>query len=208
MGLNWSKSTVVKDGTKLFMSADFPESQEQTQKLWQLWKIHKDAIKADGFSTTKDKFSHQFKIMYWHDLDNNDHVKDATGMPRWRINMLAKLGRWAEELENVVVEDTGRRGRKTKVELDGGNIPDEVITNPNFIQDRDADLSGDLMGVGFGAPKPAAAPKLVAKPAPKLVAKPAPKPAAAKAVAKPVARPMLMDPAQLRALAMAGDEEY
>jgi len=203
MGLNWSKSTIVKDGTKLVMSADFPESQEQTQKLWQLWKTHKDAIKADGFSTTKDKFSHQFKIMYWHDLQENDHVKDATGMPRWRINMIAKLGRWAEELENIVLENTGRRGRKTMVELEGGNIPDEIITNPNFVQDRDADLSGDLMGVGFAAPKLVAKPAPKPAAAPKLVAKPAPKPAP-----KPTARPMLMDPAQLRALAMAGDEDY
>ena len=197
MGLNWSKSTVSKDGSKLFMSAEFPESREQTQKLWQLWKNQKDAIKADGFSTTKDKYTNQFKIMYWHDLEDTDHIKDATGMPRWRINMIAKLGRWASELDQVVLEDNGRRGRKVAVTLEGGNIPDDVITNPNFTVDRDADLSGDLMGLV----KPAAAKPAAAKPA---AAKPMPK----QLVRFPLAKPTVMDPAQLRALAMAGDDEY
>lgn len=201
MGLNWSRSTITKDGSKLFMSAEFPESREQTQKLWQLWKTSKDAIKADGFSTSKDKYTNQFKIMYWHDLEDTDHIKDASGIPRWRVHMIAKLGRWAEELDQVVVEDTGRRGKKTTVTLEGGNIPDDVVTNPNFIIDKDADLSGDLMGFGFGVPAAAAKPA-AAKPVAKAPAKP---------VAKgrpPPGKPILMDPAQLRAIAMAGDDEY
>lgn len=153
---------MTHDGTRLFLSSEFPANREQTQKLWQLWKLHKDAIKEDGFSATKDKYTGQYKIMYWHDIEANDHVKDAAGVPRWRAQMLDKLNRWAEELEQVVLEDMGRRGRKEPINV------------------------GDV-----------AAPRVV--------------PAAAKPkayVRTPPAKPVAMDLDQLRALAMAEDDEY
>lgn len=176
MGVTWSKSRLISNNTKIVIDCDFPRDRPTQKKFWALWKEHKEALKADGFSIRKNEATESWGVAYWHTVDNNSHVKDdKTGKPQWRITMERKMERWIGVLETIEIEpDQYSKPKKTVANMNAP-IPAAVETKYEA-SDLDLDSSMEMNDQGEVISKPAVVGASGKKASAKPTAAPAPKP--------------------------------
>lgn len=131
MGLTWGKHSTVKNGTLIVISAKFPEGKKAQEDIWNLWKLKKEPLKADGFSVGKDKKDNQWKISYFHTINEDTYEKTISDQHMWRFDLDRKIKKWESILENVRtfinektesdVLDSKTTSKKPKNENDGEN---------------------------------------------------------------------------------------
>src|SRR4051812_22814950 len=94
--LQWSSAKCVKNGTLLVISAKLPGGKQVQNDIWNLWKLKKEVVKADGFSVAKDKMDGLWKITYFHKIDSNTYEKTTSGQQMWRSELDIKIKNWEE----------------------------------------------------------------------------------------------------------------
>src|ERR1700753_2563991 len=104
MGLKWSKARSVKDNTLLVLNAPMPENKVQKDNLFTLWKSAqlKEQIKADGFRLTKDNYrTNEWQVAYWHEVNDQSHVKTTNGIPTWQADFNRKCTKWEQKINQI-----------------------------------------------------------------------------------------------------------
>lgn len=71
MGLTFSNPKKIKNGQTIMRISDFPTDKIGKNDCWNLWKMHKDKLKEDGFSITKDKNTDEWKICHYANKTDN-----------------------------------------------------------------------------------------------------------------------------------------
>jgi hypothetical protein len=111
--LQWSAAKTVKSGTMIVVSANFPEGKKAQEETWNLWRMKKDAVKADGFSIAKDKNDNSWKITYFHTIDDDTYEKTTSGQHMWKSDLDKKVKKW----EAVVGQIRGFMSEKVESEV-------------------------------------------------------------------------------------------
>jgi hypothetical protein len=197
--LVWSPVRMNKTGALLFMSAPMP-GDPAGQKLFEMFKVHKEAIKADGFSISKESMGPRagsWNVMYWHNVTPTTHTPSEKGVPHWRVEFEDRIDRWTpiyQEIEPAPKAAYGAgRGAYSGGGRGGGNGRGrgQVMTSSELHD-----------GVLQKAPAKPAAPGVA-----KLgVAKPVARAPASKPIAKgPAPGAVRLSPADLARLAMNGE---
>jgi len=126
MGLEWSKPRIVKNGTTLVTNADMPG--ENTQKnIWNLWKVQKEEIKKDGLGVSKDTKTGEWRLVYFHLINENSYEKTTSGKDFWVIELEKKVKKWQKkmnEISEVLVEEKKTSAISSKVEEEEPEIVD------------------------------------------------------------------------------------
>lgn len=98
MGLKWSAPKMVKKNTLLVLDTPFPTDNSKDQ-FWNMWKVQKTQIRADGFGMAKDKGS--WKINYFHTITDDSLQRATNGKFIWQIEFEQKIKKWADNLNKV-----------------------------------------------------------------------------------------------------------
>lgn len=97
MGLNFGKEIVSRSGDRIILEAPVPETKTASEKYWQLWRLHKDDIKKDGFGLKKNK---GWSLMYYHEITETTY-EIIDGKRRWRVEFEKKIADWTAELNKL-----------------------------------------------------------------------------------------------------------
>jgi len=105
MGVVWNKPREVNSsqGKSMVISASFPKTELAVQQLWNLWRAHKTAIKADGFSL--GKWQNNWQISYWHKINSNSlqlvRNADGTEAASYVIDFKSKYRKWRKSFDEM-----------------------------------------------------------------------------------------------------------
>lgn len=94
MGVILTQIKFELDPIKFYL--DFPEDQNEAKKLWDLWKNHKQDIKADGFNVRLKKNKWIIRYRTVNDKEANEIIKLENGKSvRYsKIHFIIKCGKW------------------------------------------------------------------------------------------------------------------
>jgi hypothetical protein len=111
------------DSTKVVVNSQIPKDKAKAEELWNLWKLHKDLIKNDGFSIKK--FGAIWQIAYFHTITEDSFEKTTIGEDMWKAQFNKKIQRWS----NVISKNREAAERLREEMLEDEIIEDEDITN-------------------------------------------------------------------------------
>jgi hypothetical protein len=178
MGLQWSKEKKLKENTLLVVNANMPPAKSaESEELWNLFRVHKEKIKQDGFSMKLNTYkgNNNWQVNYWHTIDANSFEKNDEGKCLWQVEFERKCAKWKKMLIKL-------RELSAAAEEDLMDNPPDTSASQGDDMDN---LTDDLDQVSLTPAKPAAkSSKPSAKPAAKAGARPA-KPAAASSAPAP-----------------------
>lgn len=126
MGLKFSSAKDCKEGSVIFVYSEFPEGEHSRKLIWDLWKIKKEEIKAEGFSVGMDKRTKRWIIKYFHTKNNQTYEKTKDGVYFWKFEMdqkLKKLEVLYNKLQEFKLEETNI---EKEIKLEKANIEREI----------------------------------------------------------------------------------
>ena len=165
MGLQWSKEKKLKENTLLVVNANMPPAKSaESEELWNLFRVHKEKIKQDGFSMKLNNYkgNNNWQVNYWHTIDANSFERNDEGKCLWQVEFDKKCGKWKKML--------------IKLRELSAAAEEDLMDNPSTAPEETNidNLTDDLDNTSLTPAKPAKpAAKGPAKPAAKSSAKPA-----------------------------------
>ena len=75
MGLNFSSPKLIKNKTIIIICSELPDDEKIRTNIWNLWSSKKDEIKLDNFSIIRDNYTNNWKIIYFHTINDNTYKK-------------------------------------------------------------------------------------------------------------------------------------
>jgi hypothetical protein len=94
MGLQWAKPKLVKQNTLIIVKATMPGSLDRqlNDKLWELWREHKDAVKDKGFSVSKDQYRNNiWNVVCFIENTPANNAIEENGKKKWENKFSSDL---------------------------------------------------------------------------------------------------------------------
>jgi hypothetical protein len=98
MGLSWSQPKTVASKTSIMYRASFPTNPILKSRLWSLWKLHKDSLKADGFSVKL--WNKVWYVSHFHTIIPTSYNQTPpTNEPFYAVEFRRLYAKWNAEYE-------------------------------------------------------------------------------------------------------------
>lgn len=109
MGIDWSKPKPVRNGASIMFSTTFPSNSVLRNKLWNLWKHNKAALKEDGFRIKK--WNEVWKIAHFQNVTPASYERSESNELQYITDFKALYAKWNSIYEMVPTfserEDSG-----------------------------------------------------------------------------------------------------